>query len=467
MKMRLMALGLLLTATRQPLHAQSMAVVSGQAKEATTDVIRLFQVTDGRRTEFASTRLDAGKQFAFALPSPAKGFYYLTFAKENSNGADFIRLYLKPGEQVQLDIDKKITATLVKGGAENRALFAWEKIALPLRPGYRFWGGDTATYRSFFPALEAALPQAAAFKKSISTGDAAFDALLKMTVDADIEFASLSLLCTPRSAHPPQDMAYPAYYNSILKPGRYCSAAVLQLGNGVNLVDRYVSVLGMKQTAAQREEDRKLTQPQRLEKQMQLICNDTLKGAFLASKFYYFKTFEQLQELALPNQKYLLLGSDRQAYFDAQKAVSTFKAGTAGYNFSYPDSSGKMHSLKSMKGKVVLIDVWATWCGPCKAEIPYLQQLEEAMKGTGVEFVSISVDVEKDKDKWKQFVADKKLGGTQLFASGWSDLVKFYNITGIPRFMVFDKNGNIVSVDAPRPSTPDLKLMLEKALKQI
>ena len=58
----------------------------------------------------------------------------------------------------------------------------------------------------------------------------------------------------------------------------------------------------------------------------------------------------------------------------------------------------------------------------------------------------------------------------QLLAGGWSKITKDYKITGIPRFMVFDKKGNIVSVDAPRPSSPELKKMLENEesrLKQI
>lgn len=107
-----------------------------------------------------------------------------------------------------------------------------------------------------------------------------------------------------------------------------------------------------------------------------------------------------------------------------------------------------------MKGKVVLVDIWATWCQPCRVELPHLKALEESMKGKNVEFVSISVDVEKD-----------QLGGTQLYAAGWSEITKFYNINSIPRFLVFDQEGKIVTVDAPRPSQPALKQLLEETLK--
>ena len=58
------------------------------------------------------------------------------------------------------------------------------------------------------------------------------------------------------------------------------------------------------------------------------------------------------------------------------------------------------------------------------------------------------------------------LGGIQLFASGWSDITKYYKITGIPRFMVFDQNGRIVTADSPRPSDPALKTLLEQVLTE-
>ena len=69
-------------------------------------------------------------------------------------------------------------------------------------------------------------------------------------------------------------------------------------------------------------------------------------------------------------------------------------------------------------------------------------------------------------EKWLDFIKTEGLKGVQLLAGGWSKITKDYKITGIPRFMVFDKKGNIVSVDAPRPSSPELKKMLENELKK-
>lgn len=135
-------------------------------------------------------------------------------------------------------------------------------------------------------------------------------------------------------------------------------------------------------------------------------------------------------------------------------------------NFDYDNYKGGKTKLSDLKGKYVYIDLWATWCAPCRAEIPYLQKIEEKYHGKNIEFVSISIDKLKDNEKWKKFVADKNLGGTQLFADkDWeSEFLTSYGVTGIPRFILIDPKGNIVSSDAERPSSPELQTQLDSLL---
>jgi thiol-disulfide isomerase/thioredoxin len=126
--------------------------------------------------------------------------------------------------------------------------------------------------------------------------------------------------------------------------------------------------------------------------------------------------------------------------------------------FDYENFKGGKTSLESLKGKYVYIDVWATWCGPCREEIPHLQKLEEDYKGKNIEFVSISVDQKKDYDKWHKMIEEKSLRGQQLFADNdWqSKFVQDYAVEGIPRFILLDTEGKIINADAPRPSDPKL-----------
>lgn len=119
---------------------------------------------------------------------------------------------------------------------------------------------------------------------------------------------------------------------------------------------------------------------------------------------------------------------------------------------SYENYDGSKTSLDDLKGKYVYVDVWATWCPPCRKEIPYLQKIEKKYHGKNIAFVSISLDKESDKSKWKKMILDQKMGGIQLFAGKDNTFTKGYNIKGIPRFILIDKNGNIANANAPRPS---------------
>ena len=122
----------------------------------------------------------------------------------------------------------------------------------------------------------------------------------------------------------------------------------------------------------------------------------------------------------------------------------------------YENYKGGTSSLTDFKGKYVYIDVWATWCGPCKAEIPYLKEIEEKYHDKNIEFVSISVDRKKQHDAWEKMIEDKELSGVQLFADNnfSSKFVVDYAIQGIPRFILIDPEGKIVHASAPRPSNP-------------
>ena len=125
---------------------------------------------------------------------------------------------------------------------------------------------------------------------------------------------------------------------------------------------------------------------------------------------------------------------------------------------NYENYKGGTTSLADLKGKYVYIDVWATWCGPCKKEIPFLKEVEGKYHGKNIEFVSISIDNKKSHDAWKKMVTDKELGGVQLLADNdWqSEFVQNFKIKGIPRFILIDPTGNVVNADAPRPSSPKL-----------
>ena len=130
--------------------------------------------------------------------------------------------------------------------------------------------------------------------------------------------------------------------------------------------------------------------------------------------------------------------------------------------------SGSTVSIKQLRGKVVVIDFWATWCGPCIAEMPRMKTLYSEYHSKGVEFIGISLDAPKEKgglDKLKAYVAENKVDWPQYYqGNGWeSDFSVSWGINAIPAMFMVDPEGNLSSLDA----RDNLEELLVKALTQV
>ncbi|OQP49954.1 TlpA family protein disulfide reductase [Niastella populi] len=429
-----------------------LTIVQGTMTKEKAQSIVIFDVMYGERIELASARLNKNQEFAFALPGIKSGFYYLS----DQNRRSLARIYMKQGDKINIAIADD-AYQLMQPTPENRILKEWVDLSYPVTQMSVFPRKDTATYTSFFPTLTAFLPKAEAFKKKIITSNASFNALMKKSIDAEIEHAALKFLYTPNSKHPAKEDFVP-YYAGVYQPHKYADGAILNFAFGTDLVRLYTNYVFTRV---------KLPDPMvklKLEDILPYFGNDTIRGIYVEGFMGSYKTLETFTAEIGPFKKYLVSDSMQARYFRMLKKVSSFKKGDMAYNFSYPDINGNTVTLASLKGKVVLVDVWATWCGPCRAQIPHLKKMEEELRDKDIAFVSISVDEEKDFEKWKAFVAKEELKGIQLYAKGWSDFSKYYDIRGIPRFLVFDQNGKIVTVDSPRPSQPELKELLLSTL---
>lgn len=118
--------------------------------------------------------------------------------------------------------------------------------------------------------------------------------------------------------------------------------------------------------------------------------------------------------------------------------------------FRASDVDGKEYTLADFRGKYVYIDIWATWCGPCKREMPHLKALEEEFADAQIVFLGLSID--KDKQAWENMVRAGGLTGVQLYLGLQSKFQEGYRIESIPRFILLDKEGRIIENDMSRPS---------------
>lgn len=135
--------------------------------------------------------------------------------------------------------------------------------------------------------------------------------------------------------------------------------------------------------------------------------------------------------------------------------------------FTLKDIEGKEVSLSDFKGKVIYLDIWASWCAPCIAEINKAKKVKEHFKNEK-DLVFLYISIDKDDKRWKETVRKKDITGVHLISKGGEEegILQKYDVPAIPKFVLIDRNGDIVFGDAKPPSDPDLIADLETALKK-
>lgn len=119
----------------------------------------------------------------------------------------------------------------------------------------------------------------------------------------------------------------------------------------------------------------------------------------------------------------------------------TVKAGDAAHDFNLKDAEGKEYKLADFKGKIVLLDFWATWCGPCVQAMPSIQKISETFKDKAVAVIGVNT-WERGEKAGPEFI--KKKGYTYLNLLKGDDLAKAYGVSGIPTLILIDKEGKVL-----------------------
>lgn len=141
--------------------------------------------------------------------------------------------------------------------------------------------------------------------------------------------------------------------------------------------------------------------------------------------------------------------------------IKKFDANQPAMDFDFTTIEGKKMKLSDLKGKIVYLDFWASWCGPCRREMPYAKQIKEHFKDReDVVFLYVSIDDKED--AWKGGITAMEVSGINTRTPGWSgSIAKLYQVSSVPAYFLIDKKGNFAIKGVPRPSQTDdlIKLM--------
>lgn len=418
-------------------------------------VIKLLKVEQGNETEVASSCMNANNEYGFCFNPDKEGFYLV------DNGWSRLPIYAKGNQMFKVDIHGKNDFVQEDiPDEENIILDHWYHSNDTLKE-YRWYWGSPITYKEFFPFYKAFLPKMKQQHKLVKSDNTYFNALMHQYIDAYIDGTALLFPLAPRRATPTLD-DIPAFYSDILMRETFKSSLILDVPNGLHALKCRQSFKAQyTDFAYEVDEHVALTMD---------IENDTLKAYYALGKLnkenfpvYSQSYLDYLEPLRATISKIDYLA---QKVDEFEVSIKSNEPGIQGYEFTYNDINGHPVSFSDFRGKYVYIDVWATWCGPCKSELPHLIQLENDFHDKNIVFVSISLDNTKNKSKWEVFVKEKGLGGVQLISDNAFDtrVAKDYRIDAIPRFMLFDVDGEIMDANAKRPSNPLLRKQLNNLL---
>lgn len=190
----------------------------------------------------------------------------------------------------------------------------------------------------------------------------------------------------------------------------------------------------------------------------QYVSDTTLKNYLYGEKLKI-----ELPTNGIKNETYvnfLMSYAGQSVHATYQDRIETLKANRMpdlnaprkkAFDFLLHDSTGKAYRLADFKGKLVFVDFWASWCAPCKAQIPYQKELEKAYAGKDIVFLSVSLD--RSKEAWLKAVAEEELHGYILHAENdfRNAFPRAYGVESIPRYMLIDAQGNIISDNMIKP----------------
>ena len=447
-------------ASADPIKATINCTIHGFKKQANPNWLPagliLYQIRNGVAVKADMKRPDAEGNFSYTV-DVKEGIYF--FSTPSKGGSFSHVLYLKGGEQKKVDFYDDYKSFVVdKPNAETNSLQAWTNAFNKHLNAAR--GKPAESYKQYDELVKFA----SSFIKSNKTTNTYFNTWLADKIDTDVKYFRAAnffhfgrLNATYDSSAAVQSFYKPLYDKKIINDTR-----LLRSEHGMALLDYIFGYWKIVEGSSKDEVVANYFSPENASK----ISNSSVKIAFLLNKMPGIKEYEDFVKYVQPCQNLFTTAEQKALYQKRYEELYLFAKGTPGYDFELKDVNDKTFTLSGFKGKVVVIDMWAMWCAPCLAEKPVMEKIAESYHDRNdIVFVGVSVDGLNRKEIWKSFVKKKGFTSIELLSNHTESIHNYYKIEGIPRFLVFDREGKIVTVDAPMPSNPEFKKLIDQTLK--
>lgn len=440
------------------LKSQNKAcVITGKIENPTSD--SLFLSTD-KHEQIYGVKLGKGNIFKIKIELK-EGYYRIGDKNENT------KLFLSPGFNLYLTIDTKLFDETVKykgkGASENNFLAKYYLLdeGFGELNSYSYYAElkESAFLKLSDSLLKVELELLENYKKSMLTR---FYEFQKMK----IEYSYKSKLNNYESMHKmlTNDMGFvvSSSFPDPFKDINLNNAEWVNAFEYTNVVEAYLHKMASKDIAEKSETNYFLAFYKNMEALIKLpYLREKFAFSIGRNNLIYTNDLDLVYERTISN---ITDTAKIELVKSIYKRLKALQDGTLVPEFEFANLKGEMVKLSDFKGRFVYIDIWATWCGPCMYEMPYLRKLEDTLSNKNITFISICKD--DYKENWERSLKNSESKSIQLFAEEGNDkFFKDFIVSAIPRFILLDKDGKIINSNAKRPSDPALLSQLELLLK--
>ncbi len=429
--------------------------IIGTMKNADSLVLRLVE---GQKIDTIKKAIGGTFDYQKVSAKPING--YLNIGKK------YIMVYLVPGKDLSISVDlKNWDSTLVFGGKlkpitdylldKRKAMSKWSKNTVV------FYSKEPVAYRVSRDSLEKVYVDLITKYAGMSGFDEQFAAKEKLITRFEKILDLKNFQMMSKYYAKKDTVILPPNWNDFEKGLKLDDPALLQVPAAMQYLTGYISENAKKEAGLTGDVWGK---PEFLAAKFAFI-KKTFSSPEMVESFMYSDLGQQIDGASAKGvepqlAEYLALAKNQEQIADIKKKASDWAdimPGKQAPDFTVVDIAGKEFSLSQFKGKYVFIDFWATWCGPCKQEIPFLKKLYEDYQKKNIVIMSISID--QDKKAWEKMVTEEGFKWFQ-FHDG-KKMSDKYVVRFIPSFILIDKEGKIIDPRAPNPSSTELRKMLE------